>query len=42
MGNQVTEGGFKELLLWGAAAYLLAGATLVAIHGILWLGHLLS
>jgi hypothetical protein len=39
--NHVKEG-FKELILWGAAAYLLAGITLEAVSGILWIGHLIA
>jgi hypothetical protein len=39
--NHVKEG-FKELILWGAAAYLLAVITWEAIRGILWIGHLIA
>ena len=42
--NHVKEGfkELKELILWGAAAYLLAGITLEAVRGILWIGHLIA
>lgn len=33
--------GFKELIMWGVAAYVLAGATLLAGKGLLWVIHLI-
>jgi hypothetical protein len=33
---------FKELILWGAAAFLLAGITWEAVRGIFWIGHLIA